>query len=158
CKRGHKSVLVLERGYLCAGASGRNGGGVRAQWTTPTLIELAKESIGFMRSFAQELGINVWLRQGGYLFLAHDAPTVQRIEAGAALHRRHGLRTRIVDPREALQIVPELDERRFLAASWNPDDGVVFPWPFVWGYADGVRKLGGRIADFTGVTGLEVEA
>src|SRR5439155_1170204 len=51
-------VLVLERGYLCEGASGRNGGGVRAQWTTPTLIELAKESIAFMARFAQELGIN----------------------------------------------------------------------------------------------------
>ena len=45
--------LVLERSYLCAGASGRNGGGVRAQWTTPTLIDLAKESIEFMERFAQ---------------------------------------------------------------------------------------------------------
>src|SRR5207245_7582699 len=45
--KGAGRVLVLERGYLCEGASGRNGGGVRAQWTTPTLIELAKESIAF---------------------------------------------------------------------------------------------------------------
>ena len=157
-KRGAKSVLVLERGYLCAGASGRNGGGVRAQWTTPTLIELAKESIAFMGDFAQELGINVWLRKGGYLFLAHDAETVTRIEQGAALHRRHGLPTKILSPDEAAQIVPELDRTRFVAASWNPDDGVVFPWPFVWGYADGARKLGARIEPFTRVTGLDVEA
>ena len=156
-KRGAGKVLVLERDYLCAGASGRNGGGVRAQWTTPTLIELAKESIDFMAGFAQELGINVWLRKGGYLFLAHDDATVRRLETSAALHQRHALSTRILSPREALQIVPELDERRFLAASWNPDDGVVFPWPFVWGYADGARKLGAQIEPFTRVTGLEVE-
>jgi glycine/D-amino acid oxidase-like deaminating enzyme len=27
-------------------------------------------------------------------------------------------------------------------ASFNPDDGVVFPWPFVWGYARAARDLG----------------
>ena len=156
-KQGAGKVLVLERGYLCSGASGRNGGGVRAQWTTPTLIELAKESIAFMGHFAQELGINVWLRKGGYLFLAHDAETVTRIEQGAALHRRHGLPTRILSPDEAAQIVPELDRSRFVAASWNPDDGVVFPWPFVWGYADGARKLGARVETFTKVLGVDVE-
>jgi sarcosine oxidase subunit beta len=148
--------LVLERGYLCAGASGRNGGGVRAQWTTPTLIELAKESIDFMGRFAQELGINVWLRKGGYLFLAHDAETVKRVEQGAELHRKHGLPTRIISPGEACELVPELDRSRFLAASWNPEDGVVFPWPFLWGYADGARKRGAQIETFTQVTGLEV--
>jgi len=149
-------VLVLERGYLCEGASGRNGGGVRAQWATPTLIELAKESIAFMAGFAQELGINVWLRKGGYLFLAHDEETVRRIEESAALQKRHGLPTRVISPGEAGSIVPELDTSRFVAAAWNPDDGVVFPWPFLWGYADGARKRSAVIETFTRVTGIEV--
>ena len=35
-------MVVLEQGYLCAGASGRNGGGVRMQWGTAINIELAK--------------------------------------------------------------------------------------------------------------------
>ena len=153
---GGQKILVLERGYLCEGASGRNGGGVRAQWTTPTLIELAKESIDFMGRFAQELGINVWLRKGGYLFLAHDDETVRRIEFGAALQKRHGLPTRVISPGEAAEIVPQLDTSRFVAASWNPDDGVVFPWPFLWGYADGARKRGVQVETFTRVTGLEV--
>jgi sarcosine oxidase, subunit beta len=154
--QGERDVLVLERGYLCEGASGRNGGGVRAQWTTPTLIELAKESIEFMGHFAQELGINVWLRKGGYLFLAHDRRTVERIEEGARLHAKYGLATRVIEPGEAVEIAPELDARKFVAASWNPEDGVVFPWPFLWGYADGARKRGARVETFTRVTGLDV--
>ena len=149
-------VLVLERGYLCEGASGRNGGGVRAQWTTPTLIELAKESIAFMARFAQELGINVWLRRGGYLFLAHDDETLRRIEYGAELQKRHGLSTRVITPGEASEIVPQLDPSKFVAASWNPDDGVVFPWPFLWGYADGARRRGAQVETFTRATGIEV--
>jgi sarcosine oxidase, subunit beta len=155
---GERDVLVLERGYLCEGASGRNGGGVRAQWTTPAHIELAKESIEFMARFAQELGINVWLRRGGYLFLAHDQRTMSRIEASVKLHKSHGLSTRLIDPGEAGALVPELDTRRIVAASWNPDDGVVFPWPFLWGYADGARKRGARIETFTRVAALETSA
>jgi sarcosine oxidase subunit beta len=154
--RGEKNIVVLERGYLCEGASGRNGGGVRAQWATPTLVELAKESIDFMAGFAQALGINVWLRRGGYLFLAEDEATLRRLEAGAHLHRKLGLATRIIDVGEACGIVPELDPSGFIAASWNAEDGVVFPWPFLWGYADGARKLGVRIETFTRVTGLDV--
>ncbi|HUJ29070.1 MAG TPA: FAD-dependent oxidoreductase [Myxococcales bacterium] len=153
--QGAQKILVLERGYLCEGASGRNGGGVRAQWTTPALIELAKESIDFMSRFAQELGINVWLRRGGYLFLAHDEPTLKRMEYGAELQRKHGLATSVIGPGEAAAIVPELDTSKFIAASWNPDDGVVFPWPFLWGYADGARKRGAQVETFTRVTGLD---
>jgi sarcosine oxidase subunit beta len=154
--RGAGRIVVLERGYLCEGASGRNGGGVRAQWTTPTLIELAKESIDFMSRFAQELGINVWLRKGGYLFLAHDEPTLRRIEESVELQRKHGLPTRIINPGEAVDIAQGLDPSRFLAASWNPEDGVVFPWPFLWGYADGARKRGALVETFTRVTGIDV--
>ena len=42
-----------------------------------------------------------------------------------------------------------------VAASYNPDDGVVFPWPFVWGFAQAARKLGVEVATFTEVVGFE---
>jgi sarcosine oxidase subunit beta len=156
CRRGVTDVLVLERGYLNAGASGRNGGGVRAQWSTPTMIRLARRSLAIMDRFAVEMGVNVWLRRGGYLFLAPTKEQVARIERNARLHAREGLRTRVVGPAEALGIVPELDGTRFLAASWNPDDGVVFPWPFLWGYAGRARALGAKVRTFTRVTGFDV--
>jgi heterotetrameric sarcosine oxidase beta subunit len=156
-RRGVRDVLVLERSYLNAGASGRNGGGVRAQWSTPTMIRLARRSLEICDRFAVELGVNVWFRRGGYLFLASTAEQVDRIERVAAVQRREGLRTRIVGPGEALDIVPGLDPGRFLAASYNPDDGVVFPWPFLWGYASGAERGGAQVRTFTGVTGFDAE-
>jgi len=155
CRRGLTDVLVLERGYLNAGASGRNGGGVRAQWSTPTMIRLARRGLELCARFATELGVNVWFRRGGYLFLAPDAAQVARVERNQALHARHGLRTRVVGREEALRLVPQLDPARFLAASWNPDDGVVFPWPFLWGYAKGAEDRGAKVATFTRVLGFE---
>ena len=155
-RRGVRDVLVLERGYLNAGASGRNGGGVRAQWTTPTMIRLARRSLALCDRFAVDLGVNVWFRRGGYLFLAPGRDQVARIERNAAIHRREGLHTRVIGPAEALEVVPELDPSRFIAASYNPDDGVVFPWPFLWGYASGAEAGGARVHTFTRVTGFDV--
>ncbi|MEI7705854.1 MAG: FAD-binding oxidoreductase, partial [Deltaproteobacteria bacterium] len=154
--RGVTDVLVLERSYLNAGASGRNGGGVRAQWSTPTMVRLGLRSLQLFRSFAGETGVNVWFRRGGYLFLAPDGAQVERLERNHAVQRQQGMRTRIVSPDEACTIVPELDRSRFVAASWNPDDGVVFPWPFLWGYAAAAQARGVTVRTFTPVSGIEV--
>ncbi|GAB4196191.1 MAG: FAD-binding oxidoreductase [Sandaracinaceae bacterium] len=150
-------IVVVEQGYLCGGASGRNGGGVRAQWASETNIRLMKRSIALCADFATRMRINVWFRRGGYLFLARTNERAEQLAASAELQRAHGLPTRIVDPAEAKEIVPELDVSRIVAASWNPDDGVVFPWPFVWGYARAAVKLGVSLHTHTPVTGLLTE-
>src|SRR5262249_47712736 len=118
-------IVVVEKGYLCSGASGRNGGGVRAQWSSETNIRLMKEAVRLCAEFATEMRINVWFRQGGYLFLAHSSERAKQLEASVALQRAHGLKTRMLDAKEAKKIVPELDAKAIVAASYNPDDGVV---------------------------------
>ena len=154
-RRGVTDVVVLERGYLNAGASGRNGGGVRAQWTTPTLIRLGRRSLALIARFATELGVNVWFRRGGYLFLAPDAAQARWLEKNQRVHEENGLATRLLSPDAAQELVPELDPSRFVAAAYNPDDGTVFPWPFLWGYAARAEALGAKVLTFTRVEGFE---
>jgi sarcosine oxidase subunit beta len=79
---------------------------------------------------------------------------VARIEKNVQVHNAEGVKTRILTPKEALEVVPQLDPKAFLAASWNPDDAVVFPWPFAWGYASRAEAMGARIVTFTRVTGF----
>jgi sarcosine oxidase subunit beta len=152
---GVRDVVVVDKSYLCGGASGRNGGGVRAQWSSEANIRLMQESIRLCQHFASELKINVWLRQGGYLFLARTEARRKALEDSSRLQRECGLTTRMLTPREAQKIVPELSTDGVVAASYNPDDGVVFPWPFVWGFAQAARKLGVDVSTFTEVTGFE---
>lgn len=154
-KRGVRDVLVVDRGYLCGGASGRNGGGVRAQFSTETNIRLMRESIAICRDFATEMKINVWFRQGGYLFLTRTAERARALEENVALQNRCGLPTRMLEPSEITRIVPELSPDGVRAASFNASDGVVFPWPFVWGYAKAGAALGVEIRPFTEVVGFE---
>ena len=154
-KRGLDDVVVVERGYLAEGASGRNGGGVRQQWSTELNIRLMQDSVELCRRFAVDLGVNVWFRQGGYLFLARSAKEIARLEKNIALQNRCGVATRMLDPREALAIVPELDLTGIVGASYNPTDGILFPWPFLWGYARQAASHGARIFTQTAVVGIE---
>ncbi len=154
---GVRDVTVIDRGYLCGGASGRNGGGVRAQWSSEANVRLMQESIRMCQDFASEMKINVWLRQGGYLFLVRSEAKRRALEASVKLQNACGLPTRLLTPKEAQKIVPELDTNGVVAASFNPDDGVVFPWPFVWGFAQAATKLGAEVVPFTEVIGFETK-
>jgi sarcosine oxidase subunit beta len=152
---GTERVVVVDKSYLCGGASGRNGGGVRAQWSSEANVRLMQESIRLCREFATEMKINVWFRQGGYLFLARSEERGRALEASVTLQNDCGLATRMLTLKEARKVVPELDTDGVVAASYNHDDGVVFPWPFVWGFAQAAQKLGVEVVTFTNVVGFK---
>ena len=154
-RRGITDVVVLERGYLAVGASGRNGGGIRMQWSTETNIRLMQESVEMCKHFAGELGVNVWLRQGGYLFLATTSDERARMERNVALQNHHGVPTRMLLAEEARQLVPDLDVSSVTAACFNARDGILFPWPFLWGYANQAAARGVEIHTFTDVLAIE---
>src|SRR5579864_3586602 len=94
--RGVTDVVVVDKGYLCGGASGRNGGGVRAQWSSEDNVRLMLESIRMCREFAGKMKINVWFRQGGYLFLARTPALRERLEQSVAVQKDCGLPTRML--------------------------------------------------------------
>lgn len=153
-KLGVTDVLVLDRDSLVKGATGRNGGGVRAQWTTEENIVLAKRSIQAFKRFAAETGHNVFLRQGGYLFLSRSERQLAGLREAAAFQNRHGVRTRVIDLDEARRIIPGLNTEGCVGATYNPDDAIVFPWPLVWGWKDAAERRGVEVVTHTRVTGL----
>jgi sarcosine oxidase subunit beta len=148
-------IAVLEASTLASGASGRNGGGLRQQWSTELNIRLMQESMELCAGFAADMGVNVWMRRGGYLFLVRSESTRARLERSIALQNLCDVPTRLISTAEASGLVPELDVRPFIAASYNPTDAVVFPWPFLWGYAEAAMRLGVTIHTATRVTAIE---
>ena len=155
---GGPSIAVLERSYLVSGASGRNGGGVRMQWGDAGNVALMMESIELCKDLAQQLGINLWFRQGGYLFLARSPAGEERLHRNVQLHAEVGAPTRLLTPAEAQAIVPELDVAEVRVATFNPEDGVVFPWAFVWGYAARAVARGVLLRTHTEVLRVEPQA
>jgi sarcosine oxidase subunit beta len=118
-------------------------------------VRLMQESMDICAHFAKRMRINVWMRRGGYLFLARTQAAARRLERNVAVQNRCGLGTQMIAPEEARALVPELDTQRTVAACYNPTDGIVFPWPFLWGYAQAAAKLGVAIHTKTPVTAIE---
>lgn len=152
---GLADVLVLEKSYLLHGASGRNGGGVRAQWGTADNLVLARDSIQMFRRMSAELGFNVWFRQGGYLFLAHDEEKLAAIRKVAAFHNENRVKTRVIGPTEIEVLVPELNLDGVVGGSYHPGDGIIFPWAVVFALAKRCKDLGVDVRTFTAATGFE---
>ena len=116
-----------------------------------------QESLQEFRGFARKHRINTWFRQGGYLFLARNDARAAELERSVAVQQSCGLDTELLPARRIRDIAPEVSEKGVLVASYNAHDAVVFPWPFVWGYAEGARALGVEIETFTRVVGIDVE-
>lgn len=150
-RAGHGPILVVDRGFLSSGASGRNGGGVRQQWDTPATIALAREAVAAYRRFGSEFGYNVWFRQGGYLFLAESPAELDRLRSVQRTVASAGLGARVVTPDEIRRIVPALDLTRVVGGTFLATDGTLYPFPAVWALNDAVQRLGVEV-----VTGLEV--
>lgn len=153
---GIRDVVVLDKDTLVKGATGRNGGGVRAQWNSVENIELAKRSIAMFKSFAQETGHNVFMRQGGYLFLSRSEAQMAALTKAAAFQNQHGVRTQVIGLERAGELVPGLDTTGCIGATFNPDDGVLFPWPLVWGWRDSAQAGGARVITRTQITNISV--
>jgi sarcosine oxidase subunit beta len=155
CLRGDTDVVIIEGSYLASGASGRNGGGIRQQWTTEFNIRLMRESIALCNSFAKDMGINIWFRQGGYLFLAREELTAERLEKAVSIQNECGLATKVLSAEGAQKIAPELNTKGILSACYNSEDGILFPWPFLWGYAERATEMGAALHTHTKVESID---
>ena len=148
-------VLVLERGFLSSGASGRNGGGVRQQWETRATLRLARESVAAYRRFGREFGYNLWFRQSGYLFLAEDPSELARLRTVHELVRSEGLPSEIVGVDDIARWVDGIARTKVVGGTYLRTDGTLYPFPAVWGVYETVRSLGVDVA--LGVEALGVD-
>ncbi|MFQ6088269.1 MAG: NAD(P)/FAD-dependent oxidoreductase [Candidatus Methanofastidiosia archaeon] len=155
-KRGESDILILEKGYLTSGASGRCAGGVRQQFSTEENITLMRENVKLYEGLASELGYNIWFRQGGYLFLASTEKELEQLEKNIKLQRNLGVETRFLEPFEIKKLVPMIITKGILGGSFCKSDGILFPWPVIWGYHERLKELGVDILTFTEVNAFEL--
>ena len=152
---GVRDVLLLERETLGSGSSSKAAGGVRAQFSDATNIQLGQRSLRTFERFAEVFGQEIDLHQVGYLFLLDRPEHVESFTANVALQNQLGVPSRMIEPAEAKRLSPLVDVDGVLAASWSPEDGHCTPESVVLGYAGAARRAGARIVTHCAVTGIE---
>jgi len=117
--RGARDVVLCERGEVGGGATSKAMGGVRMQFSTAVDVELARESIAFLRECPPAR-----FEQVGYLFLACSE------EGLAELEQRRELQASLGVPVERFDAsrVPGLETRDVLGAVFCAEDGIADPF------------------------------
>jgi sarcosine oxidase subunit beta len=154
-KNGAKNIIIVEKGYLNNGASGRCAGGIRLQWTNPENIELMKESIEFYENFPKTFNHNIWFRQGGYLFLVETEKQLNEFTKIVEMQNEHGVKSKILDKKAVKKLLPYVDETQITGGAFNNRDGILFPWAVIFGLHKYLKSNQVAIFPFTEVFSLE---
>lgn len=154
---GITNVVLVERdAQLGMGSTGRNAGGVRHQFSTPSNIALSIESIRLFERFEEEVGQPIDLHQDGYLFLLSSEQSVDAFRANVALQRRLGVDVQWLTPAEAAALAPGLAVDEVLAATFCAKDGIADPNGVTMGFAKRAQMSGVRIERETEGTGIAI--
>ena len=144
-ERGAGRIVVYEREGIGAGASGVQTGGVRQQWSSRLNCAMARESLGFYAQLNDRLQprVDPRFRACGYLFVAHEPSTLERLRGDVALQNGAGVPSHLLTGGEAAELVPDLRADDVLGASFCAEDGFFDrPQGVVEAFAAAARRLG----------------
>lgn len=156
--RGVGSVLVLDRGGIGEGSTGRCAGGVRQQFSTEVNVRIGMLSREILETFEERVGRGADFRQIGYLFVASDEAAMADLSQNLEVQRRAGLQdSRQVEVAEIAELVPGLRTDDLLGGSFCPSDGIAGPNEVTFGYAHAGRQRGVRIMEGVEVLGMTIK-
>jgi sarcosine oxidase subunit beta len=153
---GVRGIVVVERGELGCGSSGKPIGGVRAHFSDPLNIELGRRSLRAYRDFPHRPGADIRLDTVGYLFLLTSERQAAEFTESVRLQNSLGVPSRMIDADEARRLCPYVNTHGLVAAVHSPADGHARPALVVHGYADAAARAGARFATRTRVTGMGI--
>ena len=156
--RGFNKVLLLEKDdFFGLGATGRCAGGVRYQFATEINVRLSLESLPMLERFKDEIGQEIDYRKCGYLFFLTNERDTQVFRHNVAMQNRLGVSTQWLTGDEVRARLPMMRLEDVLAATFNPQDGLVDPNGVVMGYINAAHRLGATALTNSPVLAIHVQ-
>ena len=156
-KKGAGKVVLLERGIMGEGSTGKCAGGIRTQFSTEINIRFSLLSLKVFQGFQAEFGVDPEFHPVGYLFLAAQERQWQVLKETAQRMQGMGLDVKLLDPDEIQRQWPFLRVDDLLGGSYTKGDGYAGPYEVLQGFAKGARRLGALLREGTEVTRIHVK-
>ncbi|MXY22003.1 MAG: FAD-binding oxidoreductase [Dehalococcoidia bacterium] len=152
---GAGKVILVERGHLAGGASGRSGAMVREHYLHPTLVKMAMEASDIFHNFADVIGGDArFIQTGRALFFGErDADAAH---ANVEMNRELGVEIQTLAPSELARIVPQANLDGIALGVYEPNSGYADPMATTYAYADQARNRGAEIVTGCAVTGINI--
>lgn len=157
--KGFKGIHVIDKGYFTNGATGRCGAGVRQQWATKMNCILAKKSIEFFENAKEILKYedDLEFKQEGYLILATTENEHNQFTKNVKLQNELGIPSKQLTKDEAIKIVPHLNPKAFISATFCQTDGHLNPFKMTEAYYLAAMKLGVTFSFYEEALSIVVE-
>lgn len=116
-------VLVVEQDPSFARAStALSVASIRQQFTTAVNVEISRFGIEFIRAFKSTMGLDLGLKEQGYLFLAQSAEGAATLAEVAQMQRSHGASTEVWTADQIKARYPWLEVGDLTAGSFGAKD------------------------------------
>lgn len=146
-------VLVIEKNHIGAGASSRNGGGVRQSARDPRELPLAIHAIeNLWPHLSEELGMDIEYHKNGNLRLGKTKEHIKILENVVKQGLDAGLELRLVEGDELRKLCPYISDK-VRVASYCPTDGHANPMKTTLAFYKNALDLGAKF-----ITGESVDS
>lgn len=156
-KGGCRNVVVLEADRLAQASTGLSVGGIRQQFSHPSNILLSRESVRVFEQFEERFGVDIELRQVGYLFLARTDSVWRTFLADVRQQRAHGVPVEVLSPDEVANRWPYIAAGELAGGTFGPEDGYADPYKATMGFVSAARRLGVRFEEHCEAKGIGVQ-
>lgn len=153
-KAGWTDVVLVERKQLTAGSTWHAAGGMQTLNGDPNVARLQQYTVNLYKEIEKESGQNCGIHLPGGLMLADTPERLDFLRMAQARGRYLGMHMEMLSMKEAKALNPLLEEKYFVGALYDEDEGSVDPYGVTHAYAICAKKLGAEVYTETWVTGL----
>ncbi|MDQ7819658.1 MAG: FAD-binding oxidoreductase [Armatimonadota bacterium] len=154
-RRGRRVILV-ERGTVGSGPTGRTAGIIRLHYSYEPLILLAARSREVFARFEDVTGATCDFTRCGFLLLAPDRE-MDGLREIVAMQRRLGIEAEVLSPDEVAARFPQLATDDVAGAAWEPGSGFADGYATAAGFAAAARRSGADVWEGVTVRALRIE-
>jgi dimethylglycine dehydrogenase len=153
-KEGWTDVVLVERKELTAGSTWHAAGGMHTLNGDPNVARLQQYTVNLYKEIEKESGQNCGIHLPGGLQLADTPERLDWLRMAQARGRYLGMHMEMISMKEAKELNPLLEEKYFVGALFDEDEGSVDPYGVTHAYAICAKNRGAEVYTNTWVTGL----
>jgi sarcosine oxidase subunit beta len=150
-------VILLEKQFVGAGATGRSSGLVRMHYDTEVDSRLAWVSFQYFRNWKRLVGGECGFTRTGFIQIV-GPKHVQALKTNVAMHQAIGIPSLLISGQDVKRLAPEMRTDDIELAAFEPESGYAMPSDTANALMNAARAKGARLVQNCAVTGVQVQS
>ena len=121
-KRNAGKIVVIDKGHVGQGGSGRSSALIRMHYSYPPEVQLALVSLHMFENWRDVVGEEGDFRKTGFVRIVHPGET-ERLKQNVEMQRKLGANVKLIDRVELKALEPDWTVDEVEMAAYEPDSG-----------------------------------